>query len=107
MVLEENQIIVLLEKEQEKYHASVSESANFIKRVTVYLKMQPAEVTCMVVVTTGTVYCSQSTINSFNFFQGPYLQNIDLWEVILWSQETKVNDFGFKTIQNVLVLLVQ
>ncbi len=50
---------------------------------------QPAEVTCMVVVTTRITYCSQSTINSFNLFQGPYLQNRDFWESILWSQETK------------------
>ncbi len=34
-------------------------------------------------------YCSQSKINSFNLFQGPYLQNRDFWESILWSQETK------------------
>ncbi len=50
---------------------------------------QPAEVTCMVVVTTWITYCSQSKINSFNLFQGPYLQNRDFWESILWSQETK------------------
>ncbi len=50
--------------------------------------MQPAEVTCMFVVTTR-IYFSQSKINSFNLFQGPYLQNRDFWESILWSQKTK------------------
>ncbi len=50
---------------------------------------QPAEVTCMVIVTTRVTYCSQSTINSFNLFQCPYLQNRDFWESIVWCQETK------------------
>ncbi len=49
------------------------------------VRCSPAEVTCMVVVTTR-IYFSQSKINSFNLFQGPYLQNRDFWESILWSQ---------------------
>ncbi len=58
--------------------------------------MQPAEVTCMVVVTTRITYCSQSKINSFNLFQGPYLQNRDFWESILWSQDqTKAPSCAF------------
>ncbi len=49
-------------------------------------------------------YCSQSKINSFNLFQGPYLQNRDFWESILWSQETK-SIIRIQKHPNVLLLL--
>ncbi len=72
-------------------NASVSVLAKAMKRVTLYLTEYDAaaEVTCMVVVTTRITYFRQSKISSFNLFQGPYLQNRDFWESILWSQETK------------------
>ncbi len=100
----------LLEKKSRRHNMQVSQrwqklwkEWHFISQSTT----QPAEVTCMVIVTTRITYCSQSKINSFNLFQGPYLKKWRLLGIHTLVSRDQVNHFGSKIIQNVLVLLVE